>query len=75
MDRRVERSLIDSYIEKYSLSELERLSDVSSSTWSQARCGRVPKKFRTRRKMFSALKVSEDELFPLAPTRGKARAS
>lgn len=67
MDRRVERSLIDRWIDKNGpdgLLELAKTSGVSSSTIAKARVGYVPKKQVTRNRLCEALKVSENRLFP-----------
>lgn len=76
MNRRVERTLIDRWIDKNGpdgLLELARASGVSSSTISKARLGYVPKRQRTRDRLCSVLKVSEARLFP--PVRAGEEAS
>lgn len=66
MNARVARSLIDDWVNENGpdgLLKLAKRSGVSSSTWTKARLGVVPKRVRTRRKMYEALKVQEAELF------------
>lgn len=77
MSRTVARKLIDDWIDKNGpngLLELAKASGVSSSMIAKARTGVVPKKFRTRERLSTALGVSEDVLFPLVAAKGK-RAS
>lgn len=67
MNRKVNRELIDSWIDEHSpngLSELSVRAKVSISTIGQARRGFVPRKDRTRLKLCRALGVNEDALFP-----------
>lgn len=78
MDRRVQRSLIDSWIDKHGPDGLLRLADrsgVSSSTISKARLGRVPKRQNIRDRLCEAIGVKEDQLFPPASNKGKRAAS
>lgn len=68
MDRRVNRSLIDTQIEKggqFGLYKYAEEAGVSVSTIEKARAGRVPKRKTTRDKMAKPLGVSEFKLFPV----------
>lgn len=76
-ERRPERRFIDRWISDNNpdgILLLAQRSRVSSSTITKIRLGYVPKKRDTRLKLCEALGVTEDELFPLAPTR-RRRAS
>ena len=78
MNRRVERSLIDQWVDENGpdgLLKLASLSGVSSSTWIKARAGVVPKRKRTRDGMIRALNVTEAKLFPVVGAAGNERAS
>ena len=75
MNRRVERSFIDKWLEENGPDALLRLADrsgVSSSTITKARLGVVPKRKRTRLQLCKALRVGEDALFPLSTMGGVA---
>ena len=77
MDKRVERTIIDRWIDRNGpdgLLELARASGVSSSTITKARLGVVPKRQRTRDRLCEALNVSEAKLFPAVGAAGE-RAS
>jgi hypothetical protein len=77
-NRRVNRSLIDQFVEQNGpdgISVLAVESKVSSATWLKARAGRVPKKFSTRKKMFEFFRTSEDALFPSLADGGEGKAS
>lgn len=67
MDKRVERKILDKWIDMHGpdgLLELARASGVSSSTIAKARLGFIPKKHSTRDRLCKALNVSEAKLFP-----------
>jgi hypothetical protein len=77
VNRRVERSYIDQFIENNGpdgLLEYAKAARVSSSTIAKARIGFVPKKRITREAMAGPLGIDEDQLFPVLQD-GKDEAS
>lgn len=77
MIRRVERQLLDEWIDRNGpdgISELAIASRVSASLIAKIRIGCVPKKEITRMKLCRAIEVTEDELFPVLPD-GEDKAS
>jgi len=75
MGIKVNRGPIDLWIDRNGpdgLVKLAQKAGVSSSLMMKVRNGYVPTKASSRIKISSALSVSEDELFPIAPTRRKA---
>jgi len=68
MDKRVERSIFDIWIDRHGPDGLLRLAErsgVSSSTIAKARLGYIPRRQRTRSMLCKAMGVSENKLFPL----------
>lgn len=67
MERTVERSLIDNWVDRNGpdgLVKLAQAAGVSSSLMSKVRIGRVPKQAATRIRICKALRTEEDTLFP-----------
>jgi transcriptional regulator with XRE-family HTH domain len=78
MERRVERNLIDRWIDEHGPDGLLRLAErsgVSSSTITKARLGYVPRKKCTRNRLCEAMRVSEERLFPSVGAVGNKSAS
>lgn len=68
VSRKIERKLIDRWVENHTpdgLLKLAQKSGVSSSTIARARIGDVPKKPITRQRLAKAVDATEDQLFPL----------
>lgn len=73
--RRVERQIIDEWIDRNAPNGLAKLSlaaGVSIALIAHARIGNVPAKAGTRMRLASALKVTEDQLFPIVPEEESA---
>ena len=67
MERKVDRTLIDRWVDEHGPDGLLRLavkSGVSTSTIAKARLGQVPRRFRTRHALCKVLGVPESALFP-----------
>jgi transcriptional regulator with XRE-family HTH domain len=77
MNKRINRNLIDSWIDKNGpdgLLVLAQQSGVSASTITKARIGIIPKKYVTRDRLCKAIGVNEDQLFPTVGAVGNQRA-
>lgn len=76
MNRRVNRKLIDAWLEKHGPNGVSKLSvkaKVSASTISHARAtSEAPKKLSTLQSLSEALEVDLDVLFPSAATDEEA---
>lgn len=76
MTQTVNLALLQGWIDKNGIAELERLSGVSIHTILRIKNRRnpsVPKTAKTRIRLADAIGVPEAELFPLAATRGGSR--
>jgi transcriptional regulator with XRE-family HTH domain len=77
MNRRVERDILDMWIDQNKPSAVAKLaleSGISASTIEKVRLGYVPPKKSTRRRLYECIGVSENELFPILPD-GEEQAS
>jgi hypothetical protein len=71
-------ALIQGFIDKNGISELERLSGVSVHTIMRIKNRinpRVPKLSKTRVRLAEAIGVTEEKLFPVVGAKGKKKAS
>lgn len=76
MAHTVNLALLQGWIDRFGIGELEKRSGVSIHTILKIKNKRnptVPKRAKARIRLADAIGVSEDDLFPLA--KGKSRAS
>jgi len=77
MKRRVHTAPLDKWIDENGPNGLVKFaikSELSPATLTKVRGGYVPPKAITRRKIYLALGVTEDEIFPVERSTGKRAA-